>query len=187
MFINFFVEDFFIKTSEFKININGDFAKIENIFCNKEEFYNLLNVLNSFVSKYNGIIKMNNINFNKSNIIKSYLQKHSLFITDNFAFNDNLSIVNNLSMQSKFWSGIDLSNEAIISLNLFSIITKNILELSKQEINLLNLSKLIYCNSHIWFIPFNICENIPNFAKELLNNIFEIRVKQGGLILLFHY
>lgn len=188
MFIRFFVEDFFIKTSDFKINISGDIAKVENVFCNKKSFYDLLNVFNGFENKYNGIIRINNIEFSKSYIISHYLQKHSLFIVDNFTFNKDFSIKKNLSLQSKFWSGKDLSNESILSLGLLDIVKKNTFaNISQKEINLLNLAKIIYCNSHIWFIPFYITENIPNFAINLLKNIFEIRVKQGGLIILFHY
>jgi ABC-type transport system involved in cytochrome c biogenesis ATPase subunit len=188
MFIRFFVEDFFIKNSNFKININGNVAKIENILCNKNEFYNFLNVLNKFENKYHGLIKINSIRFNESHFISDYIQKHSLFINEDFAFNKNFSIKENLSFQSKFWSGKDLSHESILSLGLLDVVNKNAFnDLSKEEINLLNLAKIIYCNSHIWFIPFHITDNIPFFAKELLKNIFEIRVRQGGLIVLFHY
>jgi ABC-type transport system involved in cytochrome c biogenesis ATPase subunit len=187
MFIRFNVDKFSILDYTSFFNINGDIAKIENVFCSKELFYHFYNVLNGFNSNYFGNISINNIEMRRSNIVCQYIQRHSLFINDNFPFNENFSIKENLIFQSKFWSGKDLSREAILSLGLTDIMNKNASKLTKEEINILNLAKVIYCNSHIWFIPYEITNNIPNYNKEFLKNVFEIRVNQGGLIILFHY
>jgi len=187
MFITFNVQSFKINENDLEININGDVAKIVEIICEKKIFINFINICSGFMKNYMGSIKINNLELKKNADVLMYIQKHTLFLTEEICFNKALSINENLKLQSQMWSGKDLSKEAIESLNLHSLLNEKPKNLSTEQLNLIHLAKIICCNSHIWMIAGNLLNNIPEENKQFVENILNIRTKQGGLVMLFKY
>ena len=130
-----------------------------------------------------------NIRDNKD--VRRYLQKHALLISSKSCLYEKFTISEYVKVVSTLWSNNNLTKAVITGFNLEDLQHKYIYELDVEIKRVLLLSRLLTCPSHLWIIDNDIFINsftkvsyLSNENAEIINNIFDIRIKQGGAILL---
>jgi ABC-type transport system involved in cytochrome c biogenesis ATPase subunit len=137
---------------------------------------------------YNGQILLNNQNIKHCKYAKHYLQKHTLFITDNACYLPTLTVKQNVQIFSYYWNKRDISESAICGIGLQEVVNEKAQNLTEEQKTLLSLSRLLACPSHMWIIKKEALytknqEQLSEKSQQILDNIFTIRTKQNGAIL----
>jgi ABC-type transport system involved in cytochrome c biogenesis ATPase subunit len=172
-----------------------------NLLINKAQKYDLspstfnkndiILACSSLNENYNGQILLNNQNIKHCKYAKQYLQKHTLFIADNQCHFPNLTVKQNVQIFSFYWSKKDISESAICGIGLQNLANEKAKNLNDEQKTMLSLSRLLACPSHFWVINKTALytqnnQELSDENQKILNNIFDIRTKQNGAILILN-
>ncbi len=180
-YLNINIDKFGKEDFNFSLNIlQSGVYTINTTFENLELLFDALSGLNF---KFFGDIKLNGISIKKNRKASFYLQKNTLFIKE-INLMQNLTLKENIKMFSKIWSGEDLSNFTIDYFKINKIKDALIRNLEKDDLCLVNLTKLLSCPASIWLINKKLID-ILNYENRIkIEAIIDSRIKQNGIIIL---
>lgn len=163
-----------------------DNAKVQNVYTTRENIKFFYDVIFGKSNNYYGDIFLQNINIRREKIALSYLQKFTLFITDKIPIFLDWTVEENMSFYSDLWCKENLSAAGLLAMNLID--KKDTLgkDLTLEEKQLLNLSRLIVCPTHLWFLEYNLIANLSDENKKIIDNAIDIRIKNQGAVVMLH-
>jgi ABC-type transport system involved in cytochrome c biogenesis ATPase subunit len=181
--IEIVIKNFGSENTQNRINLEIKKADLYEIDVDKENRNILFLTIASLCDRYQGDILLNNLSIKSEKIVKRYLQKHTLIISDNnFLFSD-LTVRENISIISKLWSTADLSEMVLEVFNFQDIAYLKAKDITEQQSRMLSLSRIVSCPSHFWLINKEVLPEEKK-DKEIIDNAMNIRIKQNGAIVI---
>ena len=159
--------------------------ELENTISNTY-FLQILSGLKTIKKQNNEEILLNGISIKEDKIVSKFIQKNSIFLTQNTFLNQNLTLKQNLKIISQMYKGYDLSEATIHSFMFQNIKNVKINKLSKDQKQILILSYVVCCPALLWFIDKNLIENLFQEQQQIFENVIKIRIKQGGVCIFFN-
>lgn len=134
---------------------------------------------------FDGDIYLNNISFKNDVLVQQYIQKHSLFLFD-FFVQEELTVAENINLFSSLWRQKELEKITLSAFFLDEIQNQKTKHINQQQKAMLNLTKLTACPAYMWFIDKKLLQHLSEENLYIINNIINIRIKQGGICLILN-